>query len=96
MVKKILIKLVIAIIITTIIAWVSNSLMPILGNDVALGQLQNDDAYFVAMNAWQDLQNWLGIATAIVWLVIVYLIGKDIYKEIKLYNLIKNSKENVE
>ena len=89
MVKKIAIKMVIAILITVLIGFISNSLMPILGNDVALGQLQNDDAYFVAMQAWQTTQQWLSLAIAAVWAVVIALITKDVYIEMK------NKKENI-
>lgn len=83
MVKRVVLKVIVAIVLTIAIGALSSSLMPLLGNDVALGQLQNDDTYFVAMNAWYSLQNWLSFATGIVWLITIGLIVKDIYKEIK-------------
>ena len=96
MVKKIVLKIVVAIVLTVLISFVSNSLMPILCNDIALGQLQHDDAYFLAMEAWYRIHNWLGVATAIVWLIVTALIGKDIYNAIKIHNVIKNTKENIQ
>lgn len=87
--KKILVKLIIAIILTIIIGAISNTFMPLLGNDVAIGQLQNDDAYFIAMQAWYTAQYWLGIAAALIWIITGGLIAKD------MYNYIKNKKENM-
>lgn len=87
--KKILVKLIIAIILTIIIGAISNTFMPLLGNDVAIGQLQNDDAYFIAMQAWHTAQYWLGIVAALVWIITGDLIAKD------MYNYIKNKKENM-
>ena len=92
MVKKIVLKVIVAIVLTIVIGVLSNSLLPLLGNDIALGQLQNNDAYFVAMNIWYNLQNWLLAVTCIVWLVTIGLVVKDIYKEIKNKE-IKNKKE---
>ena len=83
MVKKIVVKAAVAVILTLVIGLISNSLMPILGNDVALLQLQNYDDYFVAMNVWHNIQNGLNVAVGIVWAVTACLIGRDIYKEIK-------------
>ena len=87
--KKILVKLIIAIVLTIIIGAISNTFMPLLGNDVAIGQLQNDDAYFIAMQAWHAVQYWLGIAAALLWIITGGLIAKD------MYNYIKNKKENM-
>lgn len=83
MAKKIVVKAVVAVILTLVIGLISNSLMPILGNDVALLQLQNYDDYFVAMNVWHNIQNGLNVAVGIVWVVTACLIGRDIYKGIK-------------
>lgn len=81
--KKILIKLVAAIVLSIIIGLISGSLMPLLGNDVALGQLENDDAYFIAMNTWYTLNIWLTGAAGLVWATTGVLIVRDIYKYMK-------------
>lgn len=86
--KKILTKLLIAILLSLILAVVSNSLMPILGNDVAIGQLENDDFYFVAMNTWHQTNYYLGLVAAAVWAIFGASISVDIYK------YMKNKKEN--
>lgn len=80
---KILMKLVIAILITIAIAMISTVLMPILGNDIAIDQLKNDDAYFVAMQAWYSVNNWLSLAAAAVWAWFAASVGVDIYKHYK-------------
>lgn len=80
---KILMKLVIAILITIAIAIISTTLMPILGNDIAIDQLKNDDAYFVAMQAWYSVNNLLSFVVAAVWAWFAASIGVDIYKHYK-------------
>lgn len=86
--QKIIVKFLIAVLITLAIVIVSRSLMPILGNDVAIGQLENDDFYFVAMNTWHQTNYYLGLVTAAVWALFGASISIDIYK------YIKNKKEN--
>ena len=86
--QKIIVKFLIAVLITIIIIAVSQSLMPLLGNDVAIGQLENDDFYFVAMNTWHQTNYYLGLATAAVWAIFGASISVDIYK------YMKNKKEN--
>lgn len=80
---KILMKLVIAILITIVIGMISTTLMPVLGNDIAVDQLKNDDAYFVAMQVWYSTNNWLSLAAAAVWALFTVSIGVDIYKHYK-------------
>ena len=80
---KIVLKLVIAILITIAIAMISTTSMPILGNDIAIDQLKNDDAYFVAMQAWYSTNNWLSLAVAAVWAWFAASVGVDIYKYYK-------------
>ena len=80
---KILMKLVIAILITIVIGMISTALMPILGNDIAVDQLKNDDTYFVAMQAWYSVNNWLSFVAAAVWAWFAASIGVDIYKHYK-------------
>ena len=91
---KILMKLVIAILITIVIGMISTALMPILGNDIAIDQLKNDDAYFVAMQAWYSINNWLSLAAAAVWAWFAASIGVDIYKHQEKLIQICNSKLN--
>ena len=80
---KILLKLAIAILITIAIAMISTTLMPVLGNDIAIDQLKNDDVYFVAMQAWYNTNNWLSLAVAAVWAWFAASAGVDIYKHYK-------------
>ena len=86
--RKIIVKFLIALLISFAIMAVSQSLMPLLGNDVAIGQLENDDFYFVAMNTWHQTNYYLGLVAAAVWAIFGASISVDIYK------YMKNKKEN--
>lgn len=83
MIKKVLLKATIAIILCGILAVVSNSLMPILGNELAIGQLENDNAYFIAMTSWHQMNYYLGLAGAAIWAFTITNISIDIYKYMK-------------
>ena len=78
--QKVLLKIVIAVLITIVIAFISQALMPVLGNDIAIDQLKNDDAYFIAMQAWHNTQNWLSLGLAMLWAGIFASISIDVYK----------------
>ena len=91
--KKILVKIIIGVILSLLIVFITNSLMPVMGNEVALGQLENDNTYFLAMQEWQNLQNRLSAVNICVWMVICMLIGIDIYEYIKKKN--NNKGENI-
>lgn len=86
--RKIIVKFLIALLISFAIVAVSQSLMPILGNDVAIGQLKNDDFYCVAMNTWHQTNYYLGLVAAAVWAIFGVSVSVDIYK------YMKNKKEN--
>ena len=81
--KKILIKLLIAILLSLVIALISNSIMPLLGNDIAIGQLEHDDGYFIAMNAWHQTNFYLGLVAAAIWVFTGLGICIDVSKFIK-------------
>lgn len=83
---KIIVLLTVAILITVAIGFISDTLMPLFGNDVALGQLENDDAYFVAMQSWHRLNNYLSVAAGIIWLVVIVNIANVAYKIYKNKN----------
>lgn len=83
MIKKILLKATIAITLSIVISLICNSLVPILSNEIALGQLENDNAYFIALQAWNQAQYYFGLATAAVWAACIASISVDVYKYMK-------------
>lgn len=84
--KKVLTKLLIAILLSLILALISNSMMPLLGNDIAIGQLEQDDGYFIAMNTWYKTNYYLGLAGAAIWAITGISICIDVSKFIKNKN----------
>lgn len=88
--SKILVKVVIAILLSVVLAFVANMLMPVLGNDVAIDQFKNDDAYFIAMESWQSIQQVLTYSNVAIWSLTIGFIVRDIYNYVKT----KTKKEN--
>ena len=86
---KIGIRIAIAVLLSILLVFVSNMLMPTLGNDIAIDQLKNDDAYFMAMETWHNIQNVLTYTGVIIWFLTAGFIVRDIY----IY--VKNKKENM-
>lgn len=86
---KIGIRVAIAVLLSILLVFVSNMLMPTLGNDIAVDQLKNDDAYFMAMETWHNIQNVLTYTGIAIWSLTAGFIVRDIY----IY--VKNKKENM-
>ena len=86
---KIGIRVVIAVLLSILLVFVSNMLMPTIGNDIAVDQLKNDDAYFMAMETWHNIPNVLTYTGIAIWSLTAGFIVRDIY----IY--VKNKKENM-
>lgn len=83
LVVKLVAKILIAVILCGILSFTVTSLMPTFGNDVAMGQLENNDVGFVAMETWNYLHNATGWVHALIILGCGVGCGIDVYKFIK-------------
>jgi hypothetical protein len=81
--KGAVVIVIIALAFTIILNIFSSFFMPVLGNEAAIGQLNNDNAYFYAMQAWQNAQNWTITAEILIWLVAAVFIIKRFYNIFK-------------
>jgi hypothetical protein len=91
-VKHLLIKSVIKVLIAfALCALISTSISlfaPHISNELALGQLENDNFSWTIMQSWNKLVTGLGIVKPAIVLVCGISVGTD------TYNYIKNRKEN--
>lgn len=78
--KKVIAYIIIAVILTVVLSWVEAALMPVLNNDMALGQLENDDAAFIAWESWNRLQVAFTYIKIGVWAACGFTVGKNVYK----------------
>ena len=82
-IKRSLIKLVIAIILCSTLGIIITSFAPHLTNDLALGQLENDDMSWSIFQTWYQVQNFVGVINFVIVLCFTYSIGKDILNYIE-------------
>ena len=66
LVSKCIVKTTIAIILCVTISILISSFAPHLSNDMALGQLENDDISWSLMNAWYQIQSYSGWIYALI------------------------------
>ena len=84
------IKIFLMILICAIISTILTCFAPHLSNDLAIGQLENDDAYFSIMTMWNMISNAISIIEIFVVVIFLFSIGIDIYK------FFKTEKEEIE
>ena len=83
LVSKCIVKIAIAIILCVAVSILISSFAPHLSNDMALGQLENDDMSWSLMNAWYQIQSYSGWIYALIGLGFGASISKDCYKYFK-------------
>lgn len=83
--KRFIIKTVIKIIIYAIISTIVLSLLnsPIISNNIALGQMQNDDALFILMETYNKIRPFITIIYGLITALFVGVTICDTYKFIK-------------
>jgi hypothetical protein len=65
---------------------------PIITNEIAMGQMQNDDTMFVIMDMYNRLKPVFSTAYTLAIILFVCTLGRDTYKFVKNNN--NNEKEN--
>ena len=92
-IKKIIIKAIILIILTTFIVSFTNSMDALVSNYIALGQMENDDVMFVVMETYNNaIRPTATFAYTAITLYIIATFGIDIVKFIK--NKMNGEKKN--
>lgn len=92
-VKKTIRRTLIFAFIMIVVAAIGNSINPIVSNELALTQMQNDNAMYVAMNTYNRIKPIFNTLYSCVILWFVYTLGRDTYKFVKINNA-ENEKEN--
>ena len=83
-ITSLVIKIIVFIVISTALFVILDACAPVITNDVALGQLENDDMSWSVMNAWYQIQNYAWCVYAAIGLTVTASIGKDCVKFIKM------------
>ena len=79
-VKKMIRRTFIFAFVMIVVAAIGESMSPVISNELALTQMQNDNAMFVLMNTYNKIKPILTALYSCVILWFVYTIGRDTYK----------------
>lgn len=84
-IKKFIIKITIKVIVFAIISTIALTLLesPIISNNIALGQMQNDDTLFILMEIYNKVRPYITVVYSLIVICFAYTVGYDTYKFIK-------------
>ena len=82
-IKRSILKTAVAIILCSTIGIIVTSFAPHLTNDLALGQLENNDMSWSIFQTWYQVQNFMGVVYFVIVLGFIYSIGKDVFNYIE-------------
>ena len=80
LIKRSLIKIIFTLVIWLLLAAFASSIMPILTNDMALGQLENDDVSYMMWQGWQYVDAGIRTAQIAICVFCGASISEDIYR----------------
>jgi hypothetical protein len=93
-VKKTIRRTLIFTIVMFILAAIGQSISPVVSNELALTQMQNDNAMFVVISTYNKIKPIFNALYSCVVLWFVCTLGRDTYKFTKSINNTENEKEN--
>lgn len=82
-VKKTIRKIVIFAFLMIVITAITQSMSPIVSNNLALTQMQNSDETFVLMDTYNKIRPIFSLVYSVIIVWFVYGIGRDTYKFVK-------------
>ena len=93
-IKKTARRTLIFVIVMFIVAAITQSISPVITNQMALTQMETSNELFIAMNTYNKLKPVVTIIYSCVILWFVCTLGRDTYKFVKNVNNAENEKEN--
>lgn len=82
----IILILLVALFASLFLGFLTKALAPTFGIDMALGQLENDDAGFAVWQSWLMTQEILNGIAVLIWVIAAVIIFVQVYKYIKNKN----------
>lgn len=84
-IKKFIIKNTIKVIVFIIISTIEMTLLqsPVISNEIAMGQMQNDNTLFMLMETYNNLRPIVSLIYGCIVVWFIATLGLDIYKFIK-------------
>jgi lipoprotein signal peptidase len=93
-VKKTIRRTLIFAFVMIVVGAVGQSMSPVISNEMALTQMQNDNALFVIMSTYNRIKPIFNALYSCVILWFVYTLGRDTYKFANNIKNTENEKEN--
>ena len=83
LISKSMVKIFVAIVLCAILSMAVSNFAPHITNDMAIGQLENDDMSWTAMQTWNNVILLVPVAQAGIGIMCGLSVGKDTIKYIK-------------
>ena len=83
LITKSMVKILIAIVLCAILSMAISNIAPHISNDVAIGQLENDDMSWTVMQTWNQTLKVAELGYAAIWIVCLGSVGMNTIKYIK-------------
>lgn len=95
-IRKTAVKLIIFAFVMLVVSALLNSFQPIISNQIAMGQMENDDYAYILMNTYNQIKHIGSLAMTGVSALFIGKVAVDSYKFYKNYNNKKEKNENEE
>jgi hypothetical protein len=85
-ITRITIKVIAMIVFLSVLGIIWTSIAPVVTNEMAMGQMENDHTGFIAWEIYQKIDNFVPFIMALLALPFLYSTGKDIGSLISIIN----------
>lgn len=85
-ITRITVKIIVMIVFLSILGIIWSSIAPVVTNEMAMGQMENDHTGFITWEIYQKIDNLVPFIMALLALPFVYSAGKDVGSLISIIN----------
>ena len=85
-ITRITIKVIVMIVFLSILGIIWSSIAPVVTNEMAMGQMENDHTGFITWEIYQKIDNFVPFIMALLALPFLYSTGKDVGSLINIIN----------
>jgi TRAP-type mannitol/chloroaromatic compound transport system permease small subunit len=85
-ITRITIKVIAMIVFLSVLSIIWTSIAPVVTNEMAMGQMENDHTGFIAWEIYQKIDNFVPLIMVLLALPFLYSTGKDVGSLINIIN----------
>lgn len=85
-ITRITIKVIVMIVFLSVLGIIWSSIAPVVTNEIAMGQMENDHTGFITWEIYQKIDNFVPLIITFLALPFLYSTGKDIGSLINIIN----------